>query len=217
MGRPREHDEQTAKALLQSAESLVQAEGLSGLSVRRVADEVGTSTRAVYSLFTSKDGLVAALGARAFDVLDAGVAGLASTGDPVADLVEAGVTVFRPFALEHPALFNLGIQRTNLRADQLAQIRTSAQRPLLRLDSIAARVPGSGTPAPRSPVRLLTIAFHAMCEGLAALELRQVLPAGQEETIWREGLTALVRGFATAPHESRPRSQSRRTSPPGRT
>ena len=38
--------------------------------------------------------------------------------------------------------------------------------------------------------------FHALCEGLAAIELRGLLPAGDEERIWRDALSALVRGFA---------------------
>jgi hypothetical protein len=37
--------------------------------------------------------------------------------------------------------------------------------------------------------------FHALCEGLAVLELRSTLPAGEEERIWRDVPTALVRGF----------------------
>jgi hypothetical protein len=37
--------------------------------------------------------------------------------------------------------------------------------------------------------------FHALCEGLAVLELRSALPSGEEERIWRQALTALVRGF----------------------
>ena len=53
MGRPREHDAGTAAALLDAAERIVESEGLAALSVRRVADEVGTTTRAVYSLFGS--------------------------------------------------------------------------------------------------------------------------------------------------------------------
>lgn len=197
MGRPREHDDQTAEALLQAAESLIQAEGLAGLSVRRVADSVGTSTRAVYSLFNNRDGLVAALGARAFDVLDAGLGDLVASADAVSDLVEAGVRVFRRFALDHPSLFTLAIQRPNLTAEQVMPMRTSAQRPLLRLDAIAARVPGATEPPAGSLVRALTMEFHAMCEGLAALELRGALPRGREEEIWREGLNSLVSGYAS--------------------
>ena len=69
MGRPREHNEATATALLEAAERTVQAAGLEALSVRGVADDVGTTTRAVYTLFGSKDGLLVALGTRAFAML----------------------------------------------------------------------------------------------------------------------------------------------------
>jgi hypothetical protein len=38
--------------------------------------------------------------------------------------------------------------------------------------------------------------FHSLCEGLAAMELRGMLPAGEMQRIWRDALAALVRGFA---------------------
>src|SRR5215213_11815837 len=104
MGRPREHDERTATALLDAAERLVTEAGLEALSVRRVADAVGTTTRAVYSLYGSKDHLVVALGVRAFDLLRAAIDSLPSTDDAADDLVAAGAVVFRGFALQHPAL-----------------------------------------------------------------------------------------------------------------
>ncbi|HEX8975850.1 MAG TPA: hypothetical protein VF781_05000, partial [Solirubrobacteraceae bacterium] len=58
-----------------------------------------------------------------------------------------------------------------------------------------------------------TIAFHALCEGLAALELRGLLPAGEEERIWQNTLTALVTGLndaARARAETRSRTRSAR-------
>jgi len=69
MGRRRIHDEATADALLDAAEAILEAEGLEALTVRRVADEVGTTTRAVYSSLGSKDALLTGLGMRAFDLL----------------------------------------------------------------------------------------------------------------------------------------------------
>jgi AcrR family transcriptional regulator len=69
MGRPREHDDRTAAMLLSAAETIVEQDGPEALSVRRVANDVGTTTRAVYSLFDSKGGLIAALAAHGFDLL----------------------------------------------------------------------------------------------------------------------------------------------------
>ena len=41
-------------------------------------------------------------------------------------------------------------------------------------------------------------AFHALCEGLAAMELRSLLPDGHEARFWRDALSSLVRGFVAA-------------------
>jgi AcrR family transcriptional regulator len=58
MGRPKEHGVQTRTALLTSAAAIMHQEGRGAVTVRRVADEVGTTTRAVYSLFGDKEGLL---------------------------------------------------------------------------------------------------------------------------------------------------------------
>ena len=44
--------------------------------------------------------------------------------------------------------------------------------------------------------------FHALCEGLADLELRGALPTRQEERMWTDGLQALADDFdAPLPEE----------------
>ncbi|NTU81288.1 MAG: helix-turn-helix transcriptional regulator [Chloroflexales bacterium] len=62
-------DERIATALLDAAERIVAEGGLEALSVRHLAGTIGASTRAGYSLFGSKDGLIIALGTRAFTLL----------------------------------------------------------------------------------------------------------------------------------------------------
>src|SRR6187431_2346127 len=79
-------------------------------TMRRVADEAGTTTRAVYSLFESKEGLLVALGNRAFQMLGSWVNGYPRTNDPTADLVNSIVENFRRWALEHPGLFRIAFQ-----------------------------------------------------------------------------------------------------------
>ena len=74
MGRKRVHTEATAAALLDAAETIAQQQGVDALTVRRVADEAGTTTRAVYSTLGSKDLMLAQLGVRAFYHLGAQVA-----------------------------------------------------------------------------------------------------------------------------------------------
>jgi AcrR family transcriptional regulator len=202
MGRPRRHGERTAGALLDAAERIVESEGLDALTVRRVADAVGTTTRAVYSVFGSKDGLVVALGARGFELLRADVEALPTTRDPAADLVDAGVGVFRRFATEHPALFRIGVQHSLPDAELAAGFRDVAAAALAGLTAPVERLEAAGLLGGR-PVRDAVRAFHALCEGLAAVELRGLLPAGEEERIWRDAIAALVHGFASPPPRTR--------------
>lgn len=197
MGRPRTFDEHVASDLLAAAERIVDEEGLDALSVRRVASAVDVTTRAVYSLFGSKDGLVVALGARAFHLLKEALEALPSTNDPAGDVVEAGVRVFRRFALEHPALLRIGLLQVGLSPELACQFRSAADSALESLRSRIARLADIGKLGSRE-VAEATCAFHALCEGLAALELRGALPQGKAERIWRDALGALVAGWRAA-------------------
>jgi AcrR family transcriptional regulator len=193
VGRPKEHNENTADALLNAAEHIAEREGLDALSVRRVAHDVGTTTRAVYSLFGSKEGLVVALGERAFDLLGATVAALPRTDDAVADLVRAGLT-FRRFAREHPALFRLGVQRIDVPLESGREFAGAANRALAVLHGRVNRLGDAGQLGPR-PVEAAAWEFHALCEGLAALEARCLFREEEADNLWRDALSALIYGW----------------------
>lgn len=200
MGRPREHGEHTHAALLAAAERVVAEGGPDALSVRAVAEETGTTTRAVYSLFGSKDGLVAALAERAFELLYRGVDGVAEA-DPVEDLVAIGLEVFRQFVREHPALYRIAFQRV-VGLEPRSGLTDARQRAFVQLQERVARLSEAGLPADKS-VRHATVEVIAMFEGLANAELRgdvlRTIPPGEEERAWREGLTTLLRGMTTVP------------------
>ena len=112
MGRRREHDEKTAAALLDAAERIVAEQGIDALSLREVARDAGTTTRAIYSLFGSKDGLLGALGVRAFNLLQREIEALPASDQPSDDLIEVAL-IYRRFALEHPALFSIAFHRAD--------------------------------------------------------------------------------------------------------
>jgi AcrR family transcriptional regulator len=195
MGRRKQHNEGTAVALLDAAETIVESDGVEALTVRRVAAGTGTTTRAVYSVFGSKDGLVVALGARTFDLLRAQLDDLPVTADPAADLVEAGVSVFRRVATEHPALFRIGVQQSLADPTLAIAFRGAAREALAELWKRVERLEAAGLLAGRS-VSDAVWSFHSLCEGLAAVELRSSPGDGEAQRIWRGALTALVRGFA---------------------
>jgi AcrR family transcriptional regulator len=204
MGRPRLHDEQTAAALLDAAETIVAAGGPDALSVRRVAERAGTTTRAVYSVFDSKEGLLVALGNRACEILGSWVADMPRTEDPAADLVNAAVSNFRRWALEHPGLFRIAFQRNEIPAQLAERFRPTQLKSLEDLVEIVSRALGLQGGLRNPEVREATAKFDAMCEGMALVELRGALPPDRAEQIWRDALAALVTGMQTQRQHRRP-------------
>jgi AcrR family transcriptional regulator len=198
VGRPKEHDDRTAAALLDAAERAIQARGVEAVSVRGVAEQVGTTTRAVYSLFGSKDGLLVALGVRAFGMLGEAVRALPETEDPARDLVEAGVLVFRRFVVEHPILFRIGFGRGVVPPELAAQFEAARLDALAGLVAKVERLDQAGLLRGRTVWEAVSH-FQAVCEGLADLEIRRNLPQGQEERMWRDALGALVGGLGVVP------------------
>jgi AcrR family transcriptional regulator len=200
MGRPREHDEQTRAALLAAAEQILAEGGPAALSVREVADAAGTTTRAVYSLFGSKEGLlVESLARDAFEFLFIEIGELEETDDPVADLIDVGVIAFRGFVREHPALYRIAFQRVVPGLDAGPELVATRQQAWDQLVAKVERLEAAGLlvgkPTPEAAVE-----FIAMLEGLANAELRgavlRLLPEGDEEETWRNALATLMRGFA---------------------
>jgi AcrR family transcriptional regulator len=180
VGRPREHDESTRAALLAAAERLIDDHGPDAASVRAVADDVGTTTRAVYSVFGSKQGLLEALATRFFEELHAAIDEVPLTDDPAADLVEAGMRAFRGTVITHPSLYRLVFLRVVPDLELGPEFGQVAYDAFGRMQALVERV----SPGPR---------VH---EGLASMEVRgQMMDTLNAERVWRTALVALVRGF----------------------
>jgi AcrR family transcriptional regulator len=206
MGRPKQHDETTREALLTAAEALVEQGGPCALSVRAVADEIGTTTRAVYSTFGSKEALLAALAKRSFDMLRDTIAALPRTTDPVRDLVEAALTVFRPMAIEHPSLFRIAFLRAAPDVELGPEVGDAAHAGYELLTERVQRLADADLLGGRE-VQEATREFNAMCFGMAVTELLNPAQLGPDpQQAWRAAFETLISGFR-AP-ASRPRRSS---------
>ena len=197
MGRPKEHDERTRQQLRAAAERIVAEEGADALSVRAVAAEAGTTTRAVYSLFGSKDGLVSALAQTAFELLYDVIDGLPETDDPAADLVAVGTVAVRGLVRGHPALYRIAFQRV-AGLEPAPGLVEARQRAWVQLNARVQRLQDAGRLGAK-PVPEAARELNAMWEGLANAELRgdvlRIMPKGEEERAWRDALTTVLRGF----------------------
>jgi AcrR family transcriptional regulator len=205
VGRRREHDLTTAEALLDAAERTIAEQGVDALSLRTVAADAGTTTRAIYSLFESKNGLLAALGSRAFKVLQRAIETLPTTDQPGQDLVEVAL-IFRRFALEHPALFAIAFHR----ADPAIwpHFRAAATDALAVLDQRFEPLADADLLGGRSITEAST-QFRALGEGVAWTELRGNPLPPDPERFWRHAFHALITGYATTPPPSRPPRMTR--------
>ena len=131
------------------------------------------SIRAIYSVFENKDGLIDALAIRAFGRLRQRIDRIATSEDPVGDLVAAGREFFR-LAVESPETYRLAWERvftTDLDANPTwAEEALHARSALrVRIDRAFGDRGHSGT----NP-RQLTAAFHAICQGFASCHVNQV-------------------------------------------
>ena len=198
MGRPREHNQATRELLRTVAERIVAEEGLGALSVRAVADAARTTTRAVYSTFGSKDGLVDALAQTAFEFLYTEIEKLPETKDPIRDLVDMAIKVFRRLALEHPVLYRIAFQRVAPALRAGTHVTVARQRAFAQLQNKIRRLEQGGLMGSVS-LQDATVAIEAMMEGLANAELRgatlPILSPGKEKQAWRRALSTLIRGF----------------------
>jgi AcrR family transcriptional regulator len=197
VGRPRQHADETREALLDAAERLLTRGGPDALSVRAVADAVGTTTRAVYSVFGSKDRMLAALAQRVFEMLGTAISRLPATDDPARDLVEASVDVFRSMAINNPAAYRITFLRIvpelDLGAGTIAAANDAMNLLRQRFERLDAAGGLNGRTVPEA-----TRQFHALCEGLATIELRNPSLIGDHpEQAWRRSIATLLSGLGT--------------------
>ena len=196
MGRPRLHDDVTRSELLEAAEQLLSVGGLEAVSVRTTAAGAGTSTRAVYALFGSKEGLVQALAQRAYELLMDRVAAVPVSGDPSADLIAAAIKGFRAFALDHPDLFRLVFTTQLPRARLTTESNATRMAALQQLTDRIERLKKSGVARGHS-VEELTLLVDVICSGLAMREICGVIDGAHAERLWSDALGALLRGLST--------------------
>ena len=205
MGRPAIHDDDTRTALVDAAEELLATGGPGAVSVRAAAEAIDTSTRAVYSVFGSKQALLDALASRGYGYLADLVEAVPVTDDPHADLAEVGVRAFRAFAVGRPHLFRLTFDRERAGIARRPGDDAALQRALLALLTRVERAQVAGVRTTRSSLEIAFL-FHSYCHGLAANELSRLPPPvgygfwqnlgdADMAALWRTALTAFVDGL----------------------
>jgi AcrR family transcriptional regulator len=193
MGRPREHDEATRERLLEAAERLSATKGFDALTVRAVAQEAGTTTRAVYALFGSKAGLEQTLHQAMFTRLRDLERARKPRDDPRADLLELALS-YRRWAVERPDRYAIAMHRF---VGQRARPRSEEGRAVSRealgeLVEAVDRCHDAGLLA----IAPADVVMHmrAVVHGLAEFENLGLLGPDPERH-WRTVVTAMLDGY----------------------
>jgi AcrR family transcriptional regulator len=103
--RPKVHDDVLRARLRSRAGELLSADGVTGLSLRTLASDVGTSTTAVYALFGGKPGLVKSVVDDAVRRLRRTLEEVPAQGDPAEQIVALGMA-YRADAVDDPHLYD---------------------------------------------------------------------------------------------------------------
>jgi AcrR family transcriptional regulator len=195
MGRPKEHDEGTRVRLLDAAERLSATHGWEALTVRRIAEEAGTSTRAVYALFASKEGLEQALHQAMFTRLRDLLQACERSDDPRRDIVIQALA-YRQWAVERPERYALAMhrfigQRSRPRSDEGLAVSREA---LGELRQAVRRCHDAGLLlGDRDPEDVMTH-MRAMVHGLAEFENLGLL-GPDPEAHWLTAVSAQLDGY----------------------
>jgi len=192
--------------LVETAARLVATEGRAGLTLRRLAREVGTTTMAIYTHFGGMDELRREVRREGFARLRTHIEAVKLTRDPVADLASLGVAyylsataspnLYRAMFLDGPiddTDFDTGL-------DTFMHLVRGVERCMT-----AGRLPDA---EPEDPAEL-AVELWALNHGLVSLLLAHLLSAeqalGRLETstsslflAWGDDPTALARSMARA-------------------
>ena len=198
MGRPKEHDEATRERLLAAAERLSAAKGFDAITVRAVAEEAATTTRAVYALFGSKEGLERALHHAMFTRLRDLEQGRRRRENPRDDLLELALA-YRRWAVERPERYALAMHRflgKGARPRSEEGLAVSRQA-LDELVQAVHRCHDAGLLGAEA-VDDVVIQLRAVVHGLAELENLGILGPDPERH-WRAVTSAVLDGYTREP------------------
>lgn len=184
-------------AVLDCAIGLLVEEGIAALTIRRLATEIGTSTKVLYTMFGGKDGLADALYREGFARLRRAQEQVPCTADPLAHLSELG-TVYRERALAEPAYYRVMFERA-----------IPGYRPSTESLAVAASAFDSSTEAVAACIEAgvfrpgdaheISKLFWAAAHGAVSLEIAGHFPPDTAARRYEMLMTAVGRAFLAQP------------------
>ncbi|MBP2474690.1 AcrR family transcriptional regulator [Crossiella equi] len=197
MPRPKTHDDALRGKLLDRAGHLLSSQGPGALGLRGLAQDVGTSTTAVYSLFGGKPGLLRELHLEAFRRFGAHLAAVPMSEDPAHDLNELGLA-YREAALADPHLYAVLFGPMDLGFTPDEETTSAAEAALHPLTEVVRRGLADGVFKAESAEQLANSAW-GIVHGLVSLELGGRLLPGDRVADYLRALESHTNGWRATP------------------
>ncbi|MRH91380.1 TetR family transcriptional regulator [Nocardia sp. SYP-A9097] len=166
--KDRYHHGDLREELLRASLRLIETEGLTAVSLRRVAREAGVSPGAPYHHFTDRAALLAALSARGFEQLGAQmISARDQAANPREALIGMGVGYVR-FARDNPAYFRLMFRPELYEADKHPDASSAGDAAYAVLEAAIAEATSTDA-LPSEDIDTLAVALWSLAHGLASL------------------------------------------------
>jgi AcrR family transcriptional regulator len=166
--------------MLDAAGAVLHSDGPQALTTRRLADAVGTSTQAIYTLFGGKEGIVRAMYREGFERLEQCLVDVPTSSSPPDYLLGLG-RAYRTAALRSPhyydVMFGRPVPEFEPRADDVE--RSLATRRMLTGGIIGCI--DSGMLEADSDPEVVSAFLWAVAHGLVSLELTGHLDLGASD------------------------------------
>ncbi|MGH3948334.1 MAG: WHG domain-containing protein [Pseudonocardiaceae bacterium] len=199
-GTPYARAQQTGRQALRSlildtASTLLEAEGPSALTMRRISSEVGCSTTVLYTMFGGKPGIAEGLWCEGFDRLKVALAEVEGP-DPLSRLAAMGRT-YRTNALANRSYYAVMFQRPIPGFEPSPEAYETSLAPLLVLTDAVADCIESGVFRPGDPAHIAGVLWAA-AHGAVSLELAGYEGAHDAEARFTDLSAAAGRWFMAA-------------------
>lgn len=208
MGRPRMYDESLRERLIEEAQKMLSEDGYHGVSLRVLTRNAGTSTNAVYTLFGSKEALMAEVVVRDLDAMLGADFDPNQSEDPRADLLKLA-RYYREHATSDPRSFagTFEAMEEAMRPGSLTdrinpEVKNISVRMYQPLADLCNRISGEHPNVALNALEM-AIALWAEIHGFVGLENAGALPVSQEEAdrIFDRAIHSLYLGWTLSDAE----------------
>ena len=169
------HHGDLKNALIEAGAEILSKEGVTGLSMRRVAQKVGVSQAAPYAHFADKQALIAAIATEGYQRLyEALRAAIARGGDDAERQLVEGAWTYVEFALEHASLFKVTMSNVVEKQKEYPAFVEVSQNSFALVLAVAEACQKAGLLRP-GPSMLAAVSLWSAIHGLVVLLLEDQL------------------------------------------